>query len=524
MRTTKKVRQTYDDIDLQHYYRGTPVNILLLILKNIGIVIGITTVATFIAFGFRQLGFFEANYILTYTLGVFLIANLTDGYIYGIIASILGVSVYNYFFTVPYYTFLAYSPEYPVTFLVMLVVSFITSTLTGRVRRESKLAEIREKRIRILYQIEKDLLSVKSKQQVLEIAAKDISNLFDAPVIICAADINGDLTLSYIQGNDCFSSEIEIKAQHETFQAGIACGKNTQLFSNSSAYYFPIGGQSGVLGVVGIAFNNETKLSESRKLFLETIGAQIALVLEREQLYEKQQKTRMEMVQERLRGDLLRAVSHDLRTPLTGILGSTSTVLENYDTLTDDVKKEFLNGIYDEAEWLNNLVENILSVTRFSQGNIKLKKEMEAVEEIVAESVSLVKKRTGRRNISVSIPEELVMIRVDGMLIEQVLVNLLNNAIKHTPEDSNVSVSVVLNEDDVIFEVSDDGKGIPENDIPFIFNRYYKTTTDENKSGRGFALGLTICKSIIQAHGGNISVENKQSGGVTFRFSLPIKE
>jgi len=524
MQTTKSAKHSYEDIDLKHFYRGKPLNIALLVIKNVCIVVGIMSLATLISFGFRALGFYEANFIMTYILGVLLVANFTDGYLYGILASVLGVMVFNYFFTEPYYTLIAYNPGYPVTFFIMLVVALITSTLTGREKREYQRAEVREKRIRILYQIEKNLLAVKSKQQVLEVAAKDINELFGAPVLVCAADINGELNMRHIEGDVTFEDKREQKAYMEAFQSGSACGAGTQLFSDCSAYYFPISGQSGVLGVIGIIFPKHYSLSESRKVFLDTIGTQIALVLEREQLYEKQQQTKMEIVHERLRGDLLRAVSHDFRTPLTGIIGSSSTMLENYDSLTDDVMKEFLQGIYDDAEWLNNLVENILNVTRFAEGNIKLAKEMEAVEEIVAEAVSRVKKRSGQHKITISIPDELVMIPVDGMMIEQVLVNLLDNAMKHTPQDSNVTVSAALNDKDIIFEVSDDGQGIPESDLPYIFNRFYKTKTDDSNTRRGFALGLTICKSIIQAHGGNISVQNKPSGGLTFRFTLPTKE
>lgn len=513
-----------EKLDFSHYYRGNPKSILLNVLKNTGIVICTIVITTLVSFGLRALGFHESNYIMTYNLGVLLIAYLTDGYLYGIAASVLGVLTFNFFFTEPYYTLLAYSPEYPVTFIIMLIVALITSTLTVRVKRESQRAETREKRINILYQVEKNLLAVKNRQQALETTAKDIGELFGTSVLICAEDQNSEQNLRYVHGNGDFNAENEIKACNEALQSGNPCGAGTELFSDCKAYYLPIIGQSGVLGVIGIQFTEKEPLPESRRIFLDTVGTQIALVLEREQLYEKQHQARLEIVRERLRGDLLRAVSHDLRTPLTGILGSASTMLTNYDSLKDEEKKEFLQMIYEDAEWLNNLVENILNVTRFAEGNIKLVKGMEAVEEIVAEAVSRIKKRTGRREIHVSIPDELIIIPVDGMLIEQVLVNLLDNAIKYTPEDSKVSVSAYWQDEDIVFEVNDEGPGLPENEIPYIFNRFYKTHEEEGGLRSGFALGLTICKSIIQAHGGTISVKNKPEGGLVFRFTLPVKE
>ncbi len=517
-------KNIFEDVDMRQYFRGKPINIALVTLKNIGIMIVILVAATLVSFGFRALGFHESNYIMTYILGVLLVANFTDGYLYGIISSILGVLVFNFFFTEPYYTFAAYSPEYPVTFVIMLIVALITSTIATRAKRESRRAEMREKRIYVLYQIERNLLAVKNIEQVAEVAAKDISQLFGTHVMACLANFKGDLDICHIKGGWTFDSEAEKLACRETYQSGSPCGAGTALFSDSRTYFFPVSGQSGVLGVIGIALQENVQLAENQRIFLDTVGAQIALVLERERLYEKQQQTKTEVEQERLRGNLLRAVSHDLRTPLTAILGSTSTIVENYNVLTDDVKKEFLQGIYADAEWLNNLVDNILSMTRFNEGTIKINKEMEAVEEIISEAVTRVKKRAGEHEIKISIPEELIMIPVDGTLIEQVIVNLLDNAIKHTPEGSEIHISVKPAEDHVVFEVSDNGPGIPESDLLHIFNRFYKSEkmTDHVRSGIG--LGLTICKSIVEAHGGEITVNNKPSGGAVFRFMLPIKE
>jgi len=515
------IQRPYEDIDFRHYYKGKPLSVFLLVLKNIGFVIGILAASALISFGFRALGFHESNYIMTFILGVLLVAYLTDGHLYGVLASILGVLVFNFFFTQPYYTFVAYSPEYPVTFVIMLVVALITSTLTVQVKRESRRAEIREKRIHILYQIEKDLLAVKSKQQLVEVVAKDLGGIFATSVLVCAADLNGELHIRHAVGKAVFDDEKEKRACLEAFQSGMECGAGTQLFADCAAYYSPIMGQSGVLGVTGIAFSERTRDFESGKVFLDTIGAQVSLALERERLYEKQPQAKMEIEREHLRGNLLRSVSHDLRTPLTGILGSASTVIDNYDLLNDEIKKEFLSKIYEDTIWLSNLVENILSVTRFDEGKVRLNKETEAVEEIVAAAVSRVKKHAGRHEITVSIPKDLIMIYVDGTLIEQALVNLLDNAIKHTPPGTRISVSVKKADRTVSFEVSDTGPGIPEKDLPFVFDRFYTAINPQNR--RGVGLGLAICASIVKAHGGQISVWNSPSGGAVFNFTLPAK-
>jgi two-component system sensor histidine kinase KdpD len=364
---------------------------------------------------------------------------------------------------------------------------------------------------------------VNSKPQLLKVASKDISGLFDASVMICAADLGGELNMRYVEGTDTFHDEREKAAMMETYRSGMASGAGKELFNSCGAYYLPVSGPSGVLGVIGIAFPDKYVLSESQKMFLDTISAQIALALERERLFEKQQRTKMEIEKERLRGDLLRSVSHDLRTPLTSIMGSVGTMIENYDDLDDTVRKEFLSDVYSEAEWLSTLVENILSLTRLEGGKITLHKEMEAVEEIVAEAVSRVKKRAGQHEIEINIPQELILIPMDGTLIEQVLVNLLDNAIKHTPADSSIAIAVREEGGKAVFEVSDNGNGIPENDLPFIFDRYF-TRPSGNAKRHSIGIGLSICKSIVETHGGIITAKNKTSGGAIFRFTLPMEE
>ena len=523
MRKMRLKRYIAGDLDVQHSGSITPSAYIIHVVKMLGLVIAVITLATLISMLFRKLGYHEANYIMTYNLGVVLVSYLTQGYLYGVIASLISMLTFNYFFTVPYYSLMAYSPEYPVTFIIMLTVALIASTLTARAKRESQRAETREKRIRILYQLEKNLLAVNSKPQLLMVAAKDINGLFLASVMICAADTDGQLTMRHVIGTDDFQSEIEKAAIMETYQSGMASGAGKELFPTCSGYYLPILGSSGTLGVIGIAFPNGYQLSDSQKMFLDTISAQIALALERERLYEKQQQTKMEMERERLRGDLLRSVSHDLRTPLTSIMGSVSTMLENYEALDDGVRKDFLNNVYIEAQWLSSLVENILSLTRLESSKLKLKKDKEAVEEIVAEAVSRVGKRAARHEIAIDIPDELFMIPMDGTLIEQVLVNLIDNAIKHTPQDTLVHVLVYKEGSQAVFEVSDSGQGIPENDLPYIFDRYFtrQPTVGERK---GIGIGLSICKSIVEAHGGAISALNKPEGGALFRFTLPVEE
>ncbi len=511
----------YDDFSFQQVKKNNT-KTSRRVLRNAAITVGIVALATLVSFVLRAvLHLNESSYIITYMLSVLLVSYLTQGYTYGIIASVISVLVFNFFFTEPYYTLMTYSPEYPITFVVMMIVSLITSTLTTRVKFETQRAELREKRMRMLYQLERDLLAIRDIKELAQVAAIDISKLFGKSVLVTVSNTSGQWGGGYIEGQNVFDSGTEMSACMEAFRSGNACGTGTPLFGDSRAYFQPIKGQRGVLGIIGIALPDGSQIPESQRVFPETIGAQIALVIEREMMYERQQRAQLEIERERLKGDLLRSVSHDLRTPLAGILGAASTVIENYEQLTDEVRKDFLQGICTDAEWLNHLVDNILSMTRFSEGTVMLKKEMEAVEELVAGAVQRIRKRTQKKDITISIPHELIMIPVEGILIEQVLVNLLENAIKHTPENAKVHVTVESEGGNIMFSVHDNGPGIPEEELPLVFERFF---TSAKQGRRGLGLGLAICKSIVEAHGGTIIAFNAPEGGAVFRFCLPEKE
>lgn len=497
---------------------------------NLAITIIIMIGTTFLSFSFRFIGFHESNIIVTYILGVLIVAKQTDGYLYGIIASIIGVLTFNFFFTEPYYTFYVHRADYPVTFVIMLIAAMITSTLTVKVKREAMLSFSREQKTQSLYQINKHLLQVRTMTQIAEVGGRDIGRLLNRTVIIATRNPEDEDYAPFIythhndERGDLLISDKEMQAISEAFKTGKPVGASTSSFSECFAYYFPIKGHGSVLGVIGIACFNHQYLSEEQIKLLETVTTQIALAIEREQSWEKQQKSKIDVERERVKGNLLRAISHDLRTPLTSILGATSTILDNDHILDSKIKRELLQNVYEDTSWLIHTVENILSITRIDEGRIEIVKNMEAIEEIVGEAVSRIKKLSSNHTIKINIPEELIIIPMDGMLIEQVLINLIDNAIKYTPYESTIEVKVYLINNKVVFEVSDNGGGIKEENKEVIFDRFYSNALGNDTEKRGTGLGLAICKSIIAAHDGEISVFNNFSGGATFRFILDSKE
>jgi two-component system sensor histidine kinase KdpD len=490
---------------------------------KICILVFIMIACTIISMFFFRVNMFESNIVMIYLLGILFVSYLAEGYIYSLLASICAVLLYNFFFTEPYYTLKVNDPNYLVTFPIMFIVGFITSMLTNRIKLERQLVEEREQYITALYDIEKKLLNVKSREDLAKTSAEEIAGHFNASVIVKFYDSSGIVINEYMKGENVFDEETERYACLEAYQSGNSCGHGTTLFAKANGYYSPIFSQFGTLGVIGIALAGGVRITSTQRTFLEVISPQIAVVLQREKNYEKQQKTQIEMQEERLRADMLRSISHDFRTPLAGVMGLASTALDNYDKMNDEVKKNFLQSIYEDADWLNEIVENILQTTRFDEGKIKLNLEEEAAEEIITEAVTHVKKHAHGHRISVQIPDEIILIQADGVLLRQVLVNILNNAVSYSPAESEITVSLYRKNHQVVFEIKDKGPGIAPDELTHVFERYHRNKyISTNRKGIG--LGLSLCKSIVEAHNGEITVENDVPHGTIVRFCIGTTE
>jgi two-component system, OmpR family, sensor histidine kinase KdpD len=495
-----------------------------IVLHNIVAMIIMFSICTAISIFFKQSGSLESDIVMVYLLGIILFSYWVSSYFYSFLASVCGVLLYNFFFTEPYLTLEVYNPGYPITFLIMFLVGSFTSMLTIRLKSQTALAEEREQRFKALYQLERKLLGVKSSKSLAKVSAEELTEQFSADILVQFFDDAEKIQNRYVAGKDFFNEDKERLACYEAYHSANCCGHGTALFPKSRAYYLPIIGQDGVMGVIGIAPSKSVALTPLQLKFLDTIAPQIAVVLEREKLYEKQEETQMQIQREHLRADMLRAISHDLRTPLTSIMGSASTIIYNFATVSDDIKKDFLHNIYDDAKWLNEMVENILNMTRFDEGKIAMNLEQEAAEEIIADAISHVKNPAEKHIINAKMPPDIILLKVDGVLITQVLVNLLSNAINYTPDGSEIIVSVNKVENEVIFEVSDNGPGILETDLPHMFERFYAQHAKAYGARHGTGLGLSLCKSIVEAHGGKIAIYNKEPHGTLVRFCLPVKE
>jgi len=489
--------------------------------------IGTLSAATLLSMGLRIVDIDDQNVIMLYILSVLIISRITSGYLYGMAASILSVLLFNFFFTLPYFTFNAIQPGYPVTFVIMLLAAFITSTLTIRIKTQVGLSVEREHRTKLLYEINKMLLKTRGLENIVKLTNEYITKIFDRSVVFYTEDpemnaglfmeSNTDPNTSYLQQDN------ERAVAHWVYVNKKRAGAGTDTLKGAGAYYIPIISQAKVLGVIGISCV-KGKLDENNRLFLRMLASQVAMALERQHLSDEQRKIIIESEKEKMRSNLLRAISHDIRTPLTGILGASSAILENGDNFDKQTHDKLISDIKEDSQWLIRMVENLLSVTRINEGTMNVTKSPEAAEEIVAEAISHIRKRFPERKISVKVPDELLMAPMDGTLIEQVLINLLENAIKHSPENSAVEVEAKLDHQYALFEVRDNGEGIAEEDFPYLFESYVPNGKRSADSSRGMGIGLSICRSIIKAHGGKLEAANRDEGGAVFLFKLPLEE
>jgi len=507
--------------------KKTPGNGFRISLADALKTLGLIAAATLVSFGLRAMHLGDQNVIMAYLLGVLLASRATSGYACGVMASVISVLAFNFFFTAPYYTFAVIQPGYPITFLIMLVAALVTSTLTVRIRTQSRLAVEREHRTEVLYEINKKLLATRGLDNIAALTTHYIVSLFGRSVVFFPADPSpeAEARLEQAQGDtdaSFMNSPDEKAVAHWVFLNRKQAGAGTDTLMGAGAFYMPVISQGKVLAVLGVSCA-KGNLDHNTRLFLGMIVSQTAMALERQRLSDEQHSIMIDSEKERMRSNLLRAISHDLRTPLAGILGASSVIRENGKALDEDTREKLNANIQEEAQWLIRMVENLLSVTRISENASNVTKKPEAAEEVVGEAVGRIQQRFPRREIAVRVPDEFLEVPMDGTLIVQVLINLLENAIKYSPENTPVEVRLQKIGDWAVFEVLDSGKGIPKEDLPYLFTDSAPGANRSPDSARGMGIGLTICRTIVKAHGGKIEAENRPGGGALFRFALPLK-
>lgn len=485
--------------------------------------------ATLLGFVFYVLGLREANVITIYILGVLMTAIWTHGYFYGVIASLLSVISFNYFFTLPRFSMEVSDPDYPVTFFIMLVASIISCTLATRVRKQARQSAQKAYYMELLMNSSQKMQRGGDEQETIELAAEQISRLLNRPILFALAGKGKEISFQAAPKEKAGEMLRSMTAE----EIGVAdwvvknnkhAGAGTNTLSHAHNLYLAIRGSQEVMGVIGIPSRYYPPLDAFEKNIMVALLDECGMTLERRRLRAEKQAVEMETQRERLRSNLLRAISHDLRTPLTSISGNAMVLMEKSTSLKETEKQEMYNAIYDDSMWLVNLTENLLSITRIENGTMHLQMEAELIDEVFREALSHVDRQASQHKISAELTDDLLMAKMDVRLIVQVIINIVNNAIKYTPEGSHIILSAERKDNMVYVQIADDGPGISNEAKKHLFDMFYTADIGKPDSRRGLGLGLSLCKSIIDAHGGTISVADNLPKGSVFYFTLPVEE
>lgn len=502
-----------------------PIAIWQDVLKTMAVV----AAATGIGGVFFSAGLGSANIITVYILGVLLIAIWTHGYLFGAVASLLSVSLFSYLFTTPRFTFRSVEPDYPVTFVVMLTASILSSSLATRVKKQARQSSQKAYYTELLMNGSQKLQQGKNESEILRLAAEQLSAMLERPILYALAKGERELKFDVYPEKQkqellSFLNKEEYKAANWVAVNNKRAGASTNTFSHVQNLYMSVRGSQGVMGVVGIPCRYYPQMEVFEKNLMIAIMNECGLIMERKRFSEEKQAIEMETQQERLRSNLLRAVSHDLRTPLTGICGNAGVLMEKSGVLSEENKQEIYRSVYDDAMWLVNLTENLLSITRIENGTLALRMEAELVEDVIYEALRHLGRNAKEHKISVELQDDLLMAQMDVRLIVQVIINIVNNALKYTPTGSEVKICAEKKGNQAQISISDNGPGIPKESKEHLFDMFYTVSTGKSDNHRGLGLGLSLCKSIVLAHGGEITVTDHVPHGAVFSFTLPLKE
>ena len=490
----------------------------------------ILAVCTMVGLAFAYLDFSEANIIMIYQLGVLVVAMVTSGRLYSLAASILSILIFNFFFTVPLFTLHFNDKSYLATFLVMFLVAFLSSSLTTRIKRQARLASRQAYRTQVLLEASQTLQKAEGQEAILEAMAVQLRKLLERTALYYPVLPDGTLgqprffPVEPTVDTGAYLGPDETAVASWVQKNNKNAGATTNTLPNAKCLYLAVRGEGSALAVAGIAIEEGREPDAFEKNLMLAIVDECGLVLEKELLGQEKHRVEEQAQQEALRANLLRAISHDLRTPLTAISGNAGILMENASVLDAAKRRQLYTSIYDDSMWLANLVENLLSVSRIENGTIRLKMEPELLEEVFQEALTHLDRKAKEHTITVELPDDMLMAKMDARLIVQVVINIVNNAIKYTPPASHVQVSARKRGESVEVRIADDGPGISDEAKAKLFDMFYTANNARGDGRRGLGLGLSLCRSIVQAHGGSITVEDNYPKGAIFSFTLPLAE
>ena len=473
----------------------------------------------------------EANIVMIFLAGV-AIAAARFGRGPAVLAAVLSVLVFDYFFVSPPFSFVINDAQYFITLAVMLGIGVLISQLTARLQAQLQGTQKQERRSAQLYHMTRALNELSRTDVLLRKAGELLMQIFDGDAVIYLSDSANSLELKVGQETLLASDQKAIQDAHQVFAGRRTTVQPTGDVLIPRAVFVPMRGHSRIVGVLGVRPRDADRFADAEeRRMLETCAGLIALSLERDQsiadAYEAQlevQRTQLQVQSEQLRNSLLNSISHDLRTPLSTIAVTASTLLDEAATTDESARREGLQTVVDESRRLGRQVENLLEMVRLNSGVIRANAEWEAVEELVEAALARLRRELEGRTIRVQIDKDFPPLWVAGELMEKVFVNLLENSVRYARPDSVIEITGINRLDHVEIVVADDGPGLPPGTESKVFERYFRGRSAVDDGQRGIGLGLAICRSIIEAHGGEIRAANRPSGGAEFTILLPCEQ
>ena len=457
--------------------------------------------------------------VMLYLLGVVLVA-MRFGYAPSLFTAAASVAAFDFFFTVPYFSFAVTDKRFVVTFAIMFFVAFVISNRTERIRRVASDARQRETRTATLYAMSRELAVARSTDEITRVAHRHLHDVFQSDVRLLLPDGSGQLGRGAAVESAAELGPDLVAAADESFAAGTGSGPGRQTLGTTQVV--ALRASTGAVGVLIARPSDSAYFADPAHAdLLDTFASQIALAIERARLGEDAQRAQLEVQNERLRNALLSSVSHDLRTPLAVIKGAVTALIDGGASLTPARRTEYLSTISDEASRLNRLVRNLLNMTSLEAGALRVRhKEWQPLEEVIGVALNRLDEQLEERPVHVNIAPDAALVPFDATLVEQVFVNLVENAVKYTPPSSPIAIGARRVARGVEVAVTDAGPGVPAGEEESIFEKFHRAT----RTGPGMGIGLTICRGIVTAHGGRIWYERGDAGGASFRFVLPLDE
>jgi len=460
------------------------------------------------------------NMVMIYLLAVVL-ASLRLGLKPAILTAFLGVLAFDFYFVPPHLTFAVADTQYFITFVALFSVGVIISTLVARVGERAEAVREREMQTASLYYLSRDLAAAAHIETVLDAVVRNSGEALGAQVVVLLPE--GESLEVKAASHGLELDQKEAAVADWAFRNRQPAGHGTETLVSAACLYLPLQASGSLLGVFGVRLPQESDYrSPQTRRILEAFATQTAMAMERVQLSRQAEQAQILRARENLERALLNSISHDLRTPLVTITGVLGSVLDEGDRLTEHARHELLATAREEAARLNRFVGNLLDMTRLEAGALTLRKEPSDVQDLIGCALAAIEPRLGTRQVTVNLTPELPLVPLDMVLMTQVLVNLLDNALKYSAPESAIVVSATSDGQWLAMAIDDSGPGVPEQDLQRVFDKFYRIPVPEGVGGTG--LGLSICKGIVEAHGGRIRALNRPQGGLSIRLKLPLTQ